>query len=72
MARQSPEVVFTAALCPAEIRSGLAVLLVSSELDEVLSLADRVAVIYRGRLVGILEGQAVERERIGLMMAGAA
>jgi general nucleoside transport system ATP-binding protein len=51
---------------------GLAVLLVSSELDEVLSLADRVAVIYGGRIVGVLEGDAVERERIGLMMAGAA
>ena len=51
---------------------GLAVLLVSSELDEVLSLADRVAVIYRGRIVGVLEGDAVERERIGLLMAGAA
>jgi simple sugar transport system ATP-binding protein len=52
--------------------AGLAVLLVSSELDEVLSLADRVAVIYRGRIVGMLEGKAVDRERIGLMMAGAA
>jgi general nucleoside transport system ATP-binding protein len=52
--------------------AGLAVLLVSSELDEVLSLSDRVAVMYRGRIVGVLEGKAVERERIGLMMAGAA
>jgi simple sugar transport system ATP-binding protein len=52
--------------------AGLAVLLVSSELDEVLSLADRVAVMYRGRLVGVLEGEAVDRERIGLLMAGAA
>jgi simple sugar transport system ATP-binding protein len=52
--------------------AGLGVLLVSSELDEVLSLADRVAVMYRGRIVGVLEGKAAERERIGLMMAGAA
>jgi general nucleoside transport system ATP-binding protein len=52
--------------------AGLAVLLVSSELDEVLSLSDRVAVMYRGKIVGVLEGQAAERERIGLMMAGAA
>jgi ABC-type uncharacterized transport system ATPase subunit len=52
--------------------AGLAVLLVSSELDEVLSLADRVAVIYRGRIVGLLEGEQVDRERVGLMMAGAA
>jgi general nucleoside transport system ATP-binding protein len=52
--------------------AGLAVLLVSSELDEVLSLSDRVAVMYRGRIVGVLEGAAAERERIGMMMAGAA
>jgi len=51
---------------------GLAVLLVSSELDEVLSLADRVAVLYRGRIVGLMEGDAIDRERIGLLMAGAA
>jgi ABC-type uncharacterized transport system ATPase subunit len=48
------------------------VLLVSSELDEILSLADRVAVMYRGQIVGVLEGKAAERDRIGLMMAGAA
>jgi len=52
--------------------AGLGVLLVSSELDEVLSLSDRVAVMYRGRIVGVLEGNAAEREKIGLMMAGAA
>lgn len=52
--------------------TGLAVLLVSSELDEVLSLADRVAVLYRGRIVAVLEGEAIDRERIGLLMAGAA
>jgi general nucleoside transport system ATP-binding protein len=52
--------------------AGLAVLLVSSELDEVLSLADRVAVMYRGRIVAVLEGEAIDRERIGLLMAGAA
>ena len=51
---------------------GLAVLLVSSELDEVLSLADRVAVIYRGKIVAELEGDAIDRDRIGLLMAGAA
>ena len=51
---------------------GLAVLLVSSELDEVLSLADRVAVIYRGKIVAELEGDAIDREKVGLLMAGAA
>ena len=49
---------------------GLAVLLVSSELDEILSLSDRVAVMYQGRVVAVLEGDAIERERIGLLMAG--
>jgi len=51
---------------------GLAVLLVSSELDEVLSLSDRVAVMYRGRIVAVLEGAAIDRDRIGLLMAGGA
>jgi general nucleoside transport system ATP-binding protein len=52
--------------------AGLGVLLVSSELDEVLSLSDRVAVMYRGRIVGMVEGDQMDRDRIGLMMAGAA
>jgi simple sugar transport system ATP-binding protein len=51
---------------------GLAVLLVSSELDEILSLADRVAVMYRGRVVAVLEGRGIDSDRIGLLMAGAA
>jgi len=49
---------------------GAAVLIVSTELDEVLALADRVAVMYEGRFVGVLEGDEIERNRIGLMMAG--
>ncbi|HEY7201261.1 MAG TPA: ABC transporter ATP-binding protein [Candidatus Dormibacteraeota bacterium] len=52
--------------------AGMAVLLVSSELDEILSLADRVAVMYRGRVVAVLEGEQIQSERIGLLMAGAA
>jgi simple sugar transport system ATP-binding protein len=50
--------------------AGGAVLLVSSELDEVLALADRVAVMYRGRIVGVLEGDRLTRENVGLLMAG--
>jgi ABC-type uncharacterized transport system ATPase subunit len=50
---------------------GLAVLLVSSELDEVLSLSDRIGVLYRGRIVSVLEAEQADRERIGLLMAGA-
>ncbi len=51
---------------------GLAVLLVSSELDEVLSLSDRIAVIYRGRIVAIIDGADADRDWIGLLMAGGA
>ena len=50
---------------------GVAVLLNSSELDEVLALADRIAVMYRGRIVGVLDRADASRERIGLLMAGA-
>ncbi len=49
---------------------GTAVLLVSSELDEVLALADRVAVMYHGRLVGPFD-MPVSKEAVGRMMAGA-
>jgi simple sugar transport system ATP-binding protein len=48
---------------------GTAVLIVSTELDEVAALADRVAVMYRGRIVGIV-GPETSREALGLMMAG--
>jgi general nucleoside transport system ATP-binding protein len=50
---------------------GIAVLLNSSELDEVLALADRIAVIYRGRIVGVVDRADASRELIGLLMAGA-
>ena len=46
-------------------------LLVSAELDEVLSLADRVAVIYEGRIQAVMPVAEATRERIGLLMAGA-
>jgi len=51
-------------------RTGAAVLLVSEDLDEVLALADRVAVIQGGRIVGEVPAEAADRERIGLWMAG--
>jgi ABC-type uncharacterized transport system ATPase subunit len=53
----------------AERDQGTAVLIVSSELDEVLALGDRIAVMYRGRIMGVVD-PSVGRERIGLMMAG--
>ncbi|MCI0394378.1 MAG: ABC transporter ATP-binding protein [Chloroflexi bacterium] len=52
--------------------SGSAVLLVSAELDEILSLADRVAVMFEGRIVKTLPIAEATRERLGLLMAGAA
>jgi len=54
----------------AERDAGAAVLIVSAELDEVLALADRVAVMYEGRFAGMLEGHDIDRNRIGLLMAG--
>jgi ABC-type uncharacterized transport system ATPase subunit len=49
--------------------AGIPVLIVSTELDEVLALADRIAVMYRGRIVGIV-GPETTRARLGEMMAG--
>ena len=48
---------------------GTAVVIISTELDEVIALADRIAVMYRGRVVGIVPPNT-SREVLGLMMAG--
>jgi ABC-type uncharacterized transport system ATPase subunit len=48
---------------------GSAVLLVSAELDEILTLADRVGVLYRGRMVGVFDRSEVTREELGYLMA---
>jgi simple sugar transport system ATP-binding protein len=49
---------------------GTAVLLVSLELDEVLALADRIGVIYDGKIVGTLDRKDATEKKIGIMMAG--
>lgn len=49
--------------------AGIAVLLVSAELDEVLELSDRIGIMYRGQLVAILDASTAEKETIGLIMA---
>jgi ABC-type uncharacterized transport system ATPase subunit len=49
---------------------GVAVLLVSAELDEILSVADRIAVMFNGKIVKILPSAEATRERVGLLMAG--
>jgi simple sugar transport system ATP-binding protein len=51
-------------------RAGAAILLVSEELDEITSLSDRIAVIYEGRIMGVLPGETADVNEIGLMMAG--
>jgi simple sugar transport system ATP-binding protein len=48
------------------------VLLISEDLDEVLQLSDRIAVLYEGRIVGCMPARGADRGQIGLMMAGAA
>ncbi|MFC5281221.1 ABC transporter ATP-binding protein [Arcanobacterium canis] len=53
-----------------EVRdSGVPVLLISSELDEIEALADRIAVMYRGKIIGIVPA-GTSRDALGLMMAG--
>jgi simple sugar transport system ATP-binding protein len=49
---------------------GTAVLLVSTELDEVMQLSDRIAVMYDGKIVAITDADKVTKEEVGLMMAG--
>jgi len=51
--------------------AGIPVLIVSTELDEVLGLADRIAVMYRGKIVGIVDADT-SRAQLGEMMAGIA
>lgn len=51
---------------------GAAVLVVSAELDEVMALADRILVMYEGRIMGTLDATEATRERLGLLMAGVA
>ena len=51
---------------------GTAVLLISTELDEIMALADRVAVIQKGRLVGTMARDEVDTERLALLMGGRA
>jgi simple sugar transport system ATP-binding protein len=49
--------------------AGTAVLLVSAELDEILELSDRIAVMYRGEIVAVVDGPTADKNAIGLLMA---
>ena len=51
---------------------GAGVLLVSEDLEELLKLCDRIAVLFAGRLMGIVDAEGADREQLGLLMAGSA
>jgi simple sugar transport system ATP-binding protein len=50
---------------------GVGILLISEDLDEILALADRIAVMYEGRIIGVVPRNEADVQQIGLMMAGA-
>lgn len=49
---------------------GAAILMISEDLDEIMALADRIAVIYEGQIMGEMSAEGADIEEIGLMMAG--
>ena len=51
--------------------AGTAVLLISEDLEELVSVADKIAVLFDGRIMGILPSEEADVERLGMMMAGA-
>jgi simple sugar transport system ATP-binding protein len=53
-----------------ERERGKAILLISAELEELMNLADRIAVMFEGRIVGILDAASVTIEKLGLMISG--
>jgi simple sugar transport system ATP-binding protein len=54
-----------------ELRSqGTAILLISEELDELLNLSDRIAVIFKGKILAIMPTRETSKKKLGLLMAG--
>ena len=51
-------------------RSGAAILLISEDLDEILALSDRIAVLYEGQIMDILPREDATPRKLGLLMAG--
>jgi simple sugar transport system ATP-binding protein len=49
---------------------GVGVVVISAELDEILSLADRIAVMFRGEIITVIDAKDATREKLGLWMAG--
>ena len=54
----------------AQREAGTAILLISEDLDEIRTLSDRIAIMYEGKIIGIVERGQATIEQIGLMMAG--
>jgi simple sugar transport system ATP-binding protein len=52
------------------LRTGAGILMISEDLDEIFNVSDRIAVIYNGRIMGVFNVNEVDRETIGLYMAG--
>jgi general nucleoside transport system ATP-binding protein len=55
-----------------ERERGVAMLVISAELEELMNLADRIAVMFEGRIVGVVDGKRTSLEELGGMMAGGA
>jgi ABC-type uncharacterized transport system ATPase subunit len=53
-----------------EREKGTAILLISEDLDEVMALSDRIAVIYEGQIMGVVDADVANAEQLGLLMAG--
>jgi len=49
---------------------GSGILLISEDLDEIMSLSDRIGVVFEGAMVGIVDGRSADRELLGHWMAG--
>ena len=50
--------------------SGTAILLISEDLEELVTIADQIAVLFEGQIMGILPSNEADVERLGMMMAG--
>ena len=50
--------------------AGATILLISTELDEILRLSDRIAVLYEGQIVGLMDASTADVQQLGLLMAG--
>ncbi|MFA6846667.1 MAG: heme ABC transporter ATP-binding protein, partial [Sphaerochaetaceae bacterium] len=54
----------------AKRKEGIGILLISEELDEIMSLSDRIAVIFKGQIQQVLPRQEANRRKLGILMAG--